>query len=696
MVSEHDLEEAPRAVERGASEGQETRGATINPDVEATADRLALAVPAVMRPLKAWVLWKAVPDHGGRIRKVPHYAGGGKREGKQGDPQDRALLVDFETALQAFRESGGAFAGLGVALLPDVGLVAADFDDHHGRGLHPEAMELAAKTYAERSPGGLGVRAIWLGTEPSKKNNRLGVEVFGDSGFVTITGNRLTVLDPEPLPETVRNRLRALTAGESPRADITHAAYVDAQTVADLRSALRTLDPTDYDQWVNCGQRLKSLGDVGRGLWMDWGAMDRRFDERQAWEKWQGFRGTDSSYRGVFAAAQERGWLNPRSRAAQESGAGETSEPFMVSVGELLADKSPPAWLIHGHIEDSTITALIAPPESGKSFLLIDWALSIATGRRWQGQAVSAGGVAYLAGEGGGGFKRRCAAWAQHNKADITTAPLFFNRRIVQLMDAKSCAGASQAVASIVAKHGPVRLIVVDTLNRVGGGDESSNTDTAKILAHVEEYFVRPFGASVIFAHHPGHPTPGSEDRNRPRGASALPGGCDHMYGFTSSLLQCTKMKDGPKPAPLQFRLEQVTLADWPADPETGEPPTSCVLVPCESSKAHPKSKRLTPRLQAALDALARLLETDPVKDDPELRERFGLLAPSRAVGEAKWRAEFMASSAVEHDDLDDTKRTAFRRAKHDLIERGIVSGHNGLYWKGAMLHEPPEDGGLR
>lgn len=42
------------------------------------------------------------------------------------------------------------------------------------------------------------------------------------------------------------------------------------ETVQHLRSALMSMRADDYELWIKCGMALKSLGDVGRGLWLEW------------------------------------------------------------------------------------------------------------------------------------------------------------------------------------------------------------------------------------------------------------------------------------------------------------------------------------------------------------------------------------------------------------------------------------------
>ena len=53
---------------------------------------------------------------------------------------------------------------------------------------------------------------------------------------------------------------------------------------------------------------------------------------------------------------------------------------------------------------------IFGQPASGKSFLAVDLAASIATGRAFQGLKTQKGDVVYIAGEGYRGLKRRFTA----------------------------------------------------------------------------------------------------------------------------------------------------------------------------------------------------------------------------------------------------------------------------------------------
>lgn len=58
--------------------------------------------------------------------------------------------------------------------------------------------------------------------------------------------------------------------GSWPNAGDSSEITLPPETVQHLRSALLSMRADDRDLWIKCGMALKSLGDVGRGLWLQW------------------------------------------------------------------------------------------------------------------------------------------------------------------------------------------------------------------------------------------------------------------------------------------------------------------------------------------------------------------------------------------------------------------------------------------
>lgn len=182
-----------------------------SPDSEAVQGRRMTVpeIPAVLRAKKNWLVWRLVqkPDEP-KPRKIPFYTSGAPRGQVQGSDDDIANLATFEQAVAA--ASAGRYTGIGFAPLPGCGIIALDFDHcvADRQVLDERVSSLCEGTYSEISPSGTGLRAFFLaddiasGKDNAHKSKRVGgvadaprldclfdIEIFGDTGFVTVTGN---------------------------------------------------------------------------------------------------------------------------------------------------------------------------------------------------------------------------------------------------------------------------------------------------------------------------------------------------------------------------------------------------------------------------------------------------------------------------------------------------------------------------
>lgn len=246
-------------------------------------------------------------------------------------------------------------------------------------------------------------------------------------------------------------------------------------------------------------------------------------------------------------------------------------------VAEIMDNVTAPDWLIRSYIEADTLLMLFGDPGSGKSFLAMDWAACVATGRDWHGRRVKQGPVLYVNGEGQNGAGRRFAAWQIANATSLHDAPLFVSTMATELTNVIARAEIEAVIADFIAEFGKPVLIVFDTLARnFGPGDENNTRDMTQAIATCDG--VRTMtGATVALVHHVGH-----GDKSRGRGSMALKAALDAEYRAQRAssgevIVEATKMKDAPDPEPLAFRFDSVPLGI--VDDE-GEPVTSAVLVP--------------------------------------------------------------------------------------------------------------------
>lgn len=251
-----------------------------------------------------------------------------------------------------------------------------------------------------------------------------------------------------------------------------------------------------------------------------------------------------------------------------------------------LAALPPPTYLIDGVLPATGNAMLYGPSGVGKSFLALDWALSIATGRnQWRGRRVRSGFVVYVAAEGTYGLNVRRQAWGIANGYK-GAAGIRYVCDAVQLLDLMDAHALAAAVAAESPE--PPALIVLDTLARcMVGGDENSVKDVSRAIASTD-LLRRLTGALVLLVHH------SQKQGDLERGSSALRGAQDVMLCLRSNkagdlALNSTKVKDGPA-------LEGVRLRLHP----TGK---SCVIV---SAKVDPTASGLTGAQRECLRALGR------------------------------------------------------------------------------------------
>lgn len=335
-------------------------------------------LPVEMRNARRWLLWKAVPnlDPNKKPRKVPYYVNGTARNGQLDSPADQAQLASLDQALRVFQ--AGGYTGLGFALGPDGTGNYWQGIDLDGMSIHPELLEIARTLpgYTELSPSGDGKHAIGYGRLfRSLGSDASGVEAYASGRFFTVTANASSGSANVCLADFVERRLRPMhgrTAGAIVPAGTSGGrdAVASPQAIADLRSALSSMPSDDRSLWVRIGHALKTLGDVGYVLWLEWSQTSEKFEPGDAARTWESFKPMHTGYQAVFAEAQIRGWANPRR--------GLTPAPDSGIFGALPPPPSEPPIVITPSLAE--ITEVPYPsPFRGVMHAVVEAALLVST-----------------------------------------------------------------------------------------------------------------------------------------------------------------------------------------------------------------------------------------------------------------------------------------------------------------------------
>lgn len=226
----------------------------------------------------------------------------------------------------------------------------------------------------------------------------------------------------------------------------------------------------------------------------------------------------------------------------------------------FLSQPSPIEWAVKGWVPVSGTSMVYGESGSGKTFITLDIACSVASRTvDWCGLPTRHGYAVYLAGEGNYGLRQRVASWAmRHGVSDLDR--LLVSNRALDLDDRDAVAQVLRAVRDIVPSGEEVSLVVIDTVNNHMAGDENSAKDVRTLFGAVNTV-AAALACPVVLNHHVGNNV---EARHRARGSSAFKASLDSSILVENRdgaiAVSCTKMKDGPQPAPIHGRIEAVEL----------------------------------------------------------------------------------------------------------------------------------------
>jgi len=337
----------------------------------------------------------------------------------------------------------------------------------------------------------------------------------------------------------------------------------------------------------------------------------------------------------------------------------ESKDDYLISADDFSAQPAPIKWLIKGWLQESGLSMVHGPSGGGKTFVVLDWCLHIASDLPlWAGMKVKHGEVVYLAGEGHHGLRGRVAAW-KHSHG-INKLNMWLSKAGVDL---NTPAGYTKVKKSIDSLSIRPKLIVVDTLHRFLSGDENSAED-AKTMVDACAGLMRDYECSVLLVHHTGV---SAEAQERGRGSSSWKGALENEVSIVPAKndkpieIAARKAKDAEMPAPIFAQLSSVAIPGW--FDEDGEQVTNAVIAICDS----------------------------PEKDDEVLKEKASLTSARRyfeaavmAVGRPEGGLPFISSdawngysSSREHAS-DGARRTALSNAKKDLLAANYIMEKNG------------------
>lgn len=399
----------------------------------------------------------------------------------------------------------------------------------------------------------------------------LGRQVVAPGSVHPSGGMYRWALDSLPLHDMPDLPARLVEAARRPeRRRATGAGEITAEQLA---ASLEHLDPTDFrehDAWRELMMACHHATDgAGRQEFIDWSTSDPEFADHEwivgrRWDSLHADRDDAVTIATLRRRLNEAGADIAPPDAADDFDVWDEVEPAEESSRwkflslDDVESLPPPRWLVPGVLTEGSLAAIYGAPESGKSFLAVDMSMAIAGGIDWHGRQVERGGVLYIAAEGAPGLGKRFRAWKMDRCAQGRRFDLHLMRDDLNLAAEKD-GGARAFVHTVADELGPLRLIVIDTLNQTAAGaDENSAKDMGRYIASMK-LLRNATGAAVVVVHHSG------KDLSKGmRGSTALLGAMDTTVEVEratdgrSIKVAVKKQKDAEREPPMRFNMEKV------------------------------------------------------------------------------------------------------------------------------------------
>ncbi len=328
----------------------------------------------------------------------------------------------------------------------------------------------------------------------------------------------------------------------------------------------------------------------------------------------------------------------------------------ILSYGEMAAMPEP-EWLVEGVIQKRTAALMFGKSNTFKSFLAIDLAAAVASGRHWHGKHAAKGRVLLVATEGANGVGRqRVPGWFAHHGVAAE------DRRDIHLLPAEISLDVPSDVQWLIDAMraiGAFDMVVLDIFGGTMSGSEIEDT-TARSWVRAVQRIIAETGAAVLTVAHTGW-----HDETRARMHT-------HFWGSFDSRLRVEGDKDKLTTC---LHVERHKDADSTGAWGFHLLPSFGTLVPCYDEAVQPtKNSRWTEGERKAFGALEALLSERGVL-------RFGPPWPDCKVAAlADWRQACDTLGLAKADSAD-ARRMAFNRAKDRLERRGDVKTHDDCVW---------------
>lgn len=314
--------------------------------------------------------------------------------------------------------------------------------------------------------------------------------------------------------------------------------------------------------------------------------------------------------------------------------------PVFVPAAQVLASTATPAAIVEGMFAAQQVAVIAGETSTGKTFVVLSLAASIASGNTWLGRRVQGGSFAYVGFERND-LKRRLQALedagASLNNLYTLDASEPISPKVSRdwgeepSVGETFIAGRLQRLVYDLQQQGlpPLRAWCLDTVRASMSGSEDASDNVSAYQRSVRRLLAHTPEAAAILVHHSGWQD-GQDKKRRERGSSAWRGNADATFylelahGAESDdpsavhmVLRTLKVRDfdiGPPLRMIRKRVDILGFDTW------GNPLSSCIVIPDARSKADRQAEEQAE--SAAVDRALDLKVLAVVRDCPGATSR--------------------------------------------------------------------------
>lgn len=378
----------------------------------------------------------------------------------------------------------------------------------------------------------------------------------------------------------------------------------------------------------------------------------------------------------------------PEEFEALQTRRAEQMREYLVPHKELMSgEEEAIPWLIDETLAAGELNVIFGVPGSFKSFVALDWALSVASGQPWNGQPVEKGAVAYLVGEDFRGQKVRYRAACRAKGIADADIDAVISRGA---QDLASREGLEFVIEALESRYEKYSMIVIDTKARFSSGNENSAEDVGKMVRAID-VLIAHFGCAVLVVHHAGKN--GSE-----MGSMAWIGAANTRWkaqkwaGGFKSALTAIKQKNGQEDVEgspsLIVNFDRVETG---ATTRKGDPVTTLVSMGVTTNEEGPEPEQVPKVLGRSQQTLMDVYH-EAVRRQREKGDHIPTLVKRSMVTDMatqNWSAQNKGAPAGKVG----TQRRNFIKALETMMEKGTFERSGAdIMLPGSLSEEELDD----